>query len=308
MDSASASHASSGGTPSAANAARSRGISAAGALTTSTTALTKDPADTVTVAPLSTGDFAVAWQVTEPTDAIHAAIAHADCSLGSAVDYNGAGSGSGVSTAVGSNDGPHRPSVADNGPSVLYTWITDGTVRASTGTPNGDLTSVDTLLYAPPSGYAVEQARTAAIGAGFGIAVRLAATDGTTGGSIQLVLANAAGQVLSGAPAVISDQTGADFSVGLQGFGRATRADGVTLIAWQQCADGGAGPCTGDMDVYGRAVDATGAPVGSAFEIPTTTAGDQTAPAVAALGSAFAVTWNDDSTGQVVRARVVYVP
>ena len=284
-----------------------RGIDASGALTTQNqVTLSPDLADTVTIAPLSTGDFAVAWQITTPTIAIRTIIAQADCTaLGSAAT---------ASTTVGTMDGPHRASVASNGSSVLYTWITDGAVHARAATPTGGFNGAEFTLFAAPAGYTIEQARVASLGTGFGVAVRSITADGTTGGMIQLIATNAAGQPLPGMPVTISDQTGADFSVGAQGFSIATRGDGATLITWQQCNDGSPGPCLGDMDVFGALVRATGALVGAPFEIATTTAGDQTSPAAAALANAFAVAWNDssktapDTTSLAVRARVIYPP
>jgi hypothetical protein len=281
------------------------GLDASGALTTQNqVTLSTDLADVATVAPLSSGDFAIAWQITMPSVAVRTIIAQADCTP--------VGSAQTASTTIGSNDGPHRASIADNEASVLYTWITDGAVHARGATTDGTFNGADTVLFPPPNGYVIEQARVAVMGTGFGVAVREVTTDGTTGGQIQLLLTNAAGQLLPGMPITISAQTGADFSVGAQGFGIATRGDGATLIAWQQCDDGSPGPCSGHMDVYGQVVRASGALVGTPFEIATTTTGDQDSPAVAALGSAFAVAWNDSSmtapatTNQAVRARVIY--
>ena len=61
----------------------------------------------------------------------------------------------------------------------------------------------------------------------------------------------------------------------------------------------------------GAVVDATGTIVDPPFEIPTTTDGDQDSPSVTALGSAFAVAWDDASSATphaAVRARVIYPP
>jgi len=283
-----------------------RGIDASGTLTAGQLALSTDAADTVTVAPLSTGDFAVAWQTITPTVAIRTVVAHADCTPAGAVAT--------ASTIAGASDGPHRAGIADNGESVLYTWLTDDAVHVRAATPTGAFSGADTLLYASPATYQIQEARVAPMGTGFAVAVRLATSDGTTAGMIQLLRTNAAGQLLPGGPTLISDQTGADFSVGAQGFGIATRGDGATLVTWQQCDDGTPGPCAGHQDVYGRVVRPTGAPVGTPFEIPTTTADDQTSPAAAALDGAFSVAWNDssmtppDTQGMAVRARVIYPP
>jgi hypothetical protein len=283
-----------------------RGVDASGSLATADqVTLSTDEADVATVTPLSSGDFAIAWQIVEPTVAIRTIVAQADCTPVGSVQT--------ASTIVGASEGPHRAAIADNGASVLYTWITDGAVHARSATPTGAFNGPEATLFPAPTGYTIEQARIAPLADGFGVAVRLITADGTTGGEIVLLATNAAGQLLSPTPTTISTQTGADFSVGAQGFGIATRSsDNATMIVWQQCSDGSAGPCTGNMDVYGAVVDSTGAITTPPFEIPTTTAGDQDSPSVTALGSAFAVTWDDASMAPpstehaAVRARVVY--
>jgi hypothetical protein len=281
-----------------------RGVDASGSLATANQAnMSSDAADVAMVAPLSSGDFAISWQVITPTVEIRTIVAQPDCTPVGAVQT--------ASTIVGASEGPHRAAIADNGASVLYTWITDGAVHARSATTTGAFNGPEATLFPAPTGYTIEQARVATLGDGFGVAVRMITADGTTGGQIVLLATNAAGQLLTQTPTTISSATGADFSVGAQGFGIATRADGATLIAWQQCADGSAGPCTGNMDVYGAVVDATGTIVDPPFEIPTTTDGDQDSPAVAALGSAFAVAWDDASSATphaAVRARVIYPP
>ena len=192
------------------------GLDTSGALTTQNqVTLSTNLADVATIAPLSSGDFAIAWQIHDadrrgPHD--HRAGRLHDARLrANRVDE------------IGSNDGPHRASIADNESSVLYTWLTDGAVHSRASTPTGTFSGADTVLFPPPTGFVIEQARVAVMGTGFGVAVREVTTDGTTGGQIQLVLTNAAGQVLPGMPVTISTQTGADFSVGAQGFGIATR-------------------------------------------------------------------------------------
>ena len=153
------------------------GLDASGALTTQNqVTLSTDPADAVTVAPLSTGEFAVAWQITSPADAIRTVIAQADCTAVGTVQT--------ASTTVGASEGPHRASIADNGSSVLYTWITDGAVHARASTPTGTFSGADTVLYPAQTGYVIEQARTVVMGTGFCVALRLATADGTTGGMI----------------------------------------------------------------------------------------------------------------------------
>jgi hypothetical protein len=281
-----------------------RGLDASGTLTANQATLSTDAADAVTVAPLSTGDFAVAWQIISPSVAIRTVIAKADCTTLAAATT--------ASTTLGTTMGPHRAGVANNGSSVLFTWITDVTVHARAATPTGAFSGADIALYGSPAMYQIQEARVAPMGTGFAVAVRMVTPDGLSGGQILLLRTNAAGQLSTGAPTVISAQTGADFSVGGQGFGIATRGDGATLVTWQQCDDGTAGACDGRQDVYGRIVRVTGQPVGQPFLIPTTTTADQTAPATAALADSFAVAWNDtsmappDTQGMSVRARVLY--
>ena len=288
-----------------------RSISAAGALDTNQVTISTDAtADAVTVAPLSNGEFAVGWQTTSPA-AIRTAIIKADCTTVSAPAT--------ASTVVGTTEGPHRVSIANNasnaaGDSVLYAWVTDTDVHVRAGTTSGTFTGADTVLYPSPTTFQISIARVSPMGDGFAVAVRSITPDEMSAGMIQLIRTNAAGQII-GTPTLISNVTGADFSVGSQGFTNATRgSDGATLIAWQQCSDGSAAACTGaaGQDIYGRLVRPTGAPVGDAFMIPSTTENDQGSPAGAALDGAFAVAWNDssstapDTSGTAVRARVIY--
>lgn len=89
----------------------------------------------------------------------------------------------------------------------------------------------------------------------------------------------------SGAP------VGGDFAVNPTTAGDQTSPDvavdgsGVGIVVWQSDA-------TGDLEIRGRRLDATGVPTGSELTINSTTAADQQAPAVAgAAGGGFAVVW-----------------
>jgi hypothetical protein len=279
-----------------------RGIDATGALTAGQRSISTDAADTANVSPLPNGNFAVSWQVYGPS-AVHTIIAKPDCTM--------LGTTTIVSSTAGTTNGPYRSSVAANGTSLLYAWITDDSVRVRPGSTTGALFTLPEATLTPtPTGMQAEAVRVAPLGTGFGVAIRYISM---TSGPGQLVLAKtSATGLIMGNPVVISDKTGSDFTNGRRGFGMSTRADGVTLIVWAQCDDGSSGACDGRLDVYGRKIDATGMAVGDPFMIPTTTVGSQTDPSVVALSNAFAVAWTDDSKvapdtdGTAVRARVIY--
>jgi hypothetical protein len=282
-----------------------RGIDSNGALTAGQRTISTDPADTVTVAPLPTGNFAVSWQVYTAPQGIHTIIAKPDCTTLTATPLV-------VSAAATAIDGPYRSSVAANGTALLYAWLADDTahVRATTTTATA-FTAAELSLGAPPGGLLASAVRVAPMGDGFAVAIRyISATAGMPG---ELVVRRVSTSGLTMGPAVlISDKTGSDFTNGRRGFGIATRADGATLIVWGQCDDGSAAECDGRLDVYGRLIGATGDPIGTPFMIPTTSIGSQTDPSVVALDDSFAVAWTDDSKalpdtdGSAVRARVIY--
>ena len=282
-----------------------RGIDANGALTAGQRTLSTDPADTVTVASLPTGNFAVSWQIYSPASAVHTIIAKPDCTTLTAAPLV-------VTATVTTTDGPYRSSVAANGAALLYAWVADDSVhvRATTTTAT-TFTVPEVSLGAVPAGMLAEAVRLAPMGTGFAVAIRyISATNGMPG-EIVLLRVSTTGVVM-GPSVLISDKTGSDFTNGRRGFGIATRADGATIIVWAQCDDGSAGACDGRLDVYGRLIGATGDSIGMPFMIPTTTIGSQTDPSVVALDDSFAVAWTDDSKalpdtdGTAVRARVIY--
>jgi hypothetical protein len=91
----------------------------------------------------------------------------------------------------------------------------------------------------------------------------------------------------------------------------ATRQDGAIGIAWQDC--GARGDATDSCGIRFRLLHPSGMPAGDDLIVNTTTAGDQLAPSIAALGGdAFVVGWTDnshlppDTDGSGVRARVIY--
>ncbi len=282
-----------------------RGIDATGALTAGQRALATDAtADTVVVAPLPTGNYAVAWQVTSPAAEIHTVIAKPDCTTLNATP-------AAVTIIAGTQDGPHRASVAANGMAVLYAWITDGAVHVRPASTGATFSLPETTVVAPPAGQDAEAVRVVAMGAGFGLAIRYASRTGGMPGQLVLVRTSTTGLAM-GSPVLISDKTGSDFTTGHRGFGIAARADGATLLVWGQCDDGSPSSCDGRLDIYGRLIGVTGEALGEPFVIPTTTVGSQTDPSVVALSDSFAVAWTDDSKappdtdGTAVRARVIY--
>jgi len=86
--------------------------------------------------------------------------------------------------------------------------------------------------------------------------------------------------------------------------------DGTIGVAWHDCGSGGDGAGCAIRFV---ALRASGLPIGEPVVVNTTTAGDQTEPALAAIGDdAFAITWTDesaaapDTSGAAIRARLIY--
>jgi hypothetical protein len=69
-------------------------------------------------------------------------------------------------------------------------------------------------------------------------------------------------------------------------------AEGRFTIVWASEVQDGDG-----RGVFGQQFDSTGAPNGSEFRVNTTTAGDQDAPAVSALGDGFLVVWDGRAAG-----------
>lgn len=283
-----------------------RGIDAMGTLTAGQRTLATDAADTVVIAPLPTGNFAVSWQVYSPNAAIHTIIAKPDCTTLTALPVA-------VAPTAGTTNGPRRSTVAANGTALLYGWIQDDAayVRGTTTSTSPSFISAAFKLAAPPSGETAEAVRIAPMGTGFAVAIRYSSSTFGAPGQILLQRTTSTGVVM-GMPTLISDKTGSDFTNGRRGFGIATRADGMTMLVWSQCDDGSSGQCIGQLDIYGRLVDATATVVGDPFVVTSTTLGDQQDPSVVALGDAFAVAWTDssktapDTDGTAVRARVIY--
>lgn len=69
-------------------------------------------------------------------------------------------------------------------------------------------------------------------------------------------------------------------------------SEGRFTVVWTSQRQDGDG-----LGVFGQRFDPTGAPNGSEFQVNTTTAGDQDAPAVSALGDGFLVVWDGRAAG-----------
>ena len=257
--------------------------------------------DVTSITPLSTGNFAVTWNAFLTSSVIRTVIARPDCTV-----FSGSLQTSNVGTAS-----VHRSAIAASGtPSNLMSaWIADGSVRFRIADAINTTVVADTLLLAKPASgiEAAEYVRLAPFGSGFAVAVRWASTMTPGTGRIDLYRTTPTGSIM-GPALMVTDKAGAEFA-SKQGFGIATRADGVVMVVWHACAENGDGD---DCGVFGRAINPDGSFVGPAFVVPTTTKGAQTSPSVAALGDSFVVVWRDlsadepDHAGAAVRARIVY--
>lgn len=293
-----------------------RPLDASGNLGADQMAIAPDSADVVSVAALSSGNFVVSWKTvqlvngTDLDDTIRMATVKPDCTSATAPQNVAQGKPA---------DAVRRGSVASSGDKVLFAWI-----LANATTTNGDLyvrmaSSAGVLAAAPTTPLIpetateeVEHARVAAAsGGGFVLAVRWTQKSGTGTGHIDLYQVNAAG-ALVGMPTLVTDQSGSDFSSS-ESFGLASRPDGTVMVAWHVC-DPNSDPSNETCTLAGRIFKNTGEAVTDSFAIPTATGGSQKRPSVVGLPDAFAVIWSDtshltpDTSGQAVRARIVYPP
>lgn len=266
--------------------------------------LIAEAADVVAATPLSSGNFALSWNLSTSPYVIHTMIAKPDCTTTAA-------SPAVVSTDTGSSSGAHRAHLAANGSTILYAWTVDvtgffgGDVHIRAAGLTGQFAIPDTVLAMHATDSEIDYVRVAPLGSGFAVLLRWGTPSGSGTGKIELYRVATDGTI-SASPTLISNQTGADIFSD-ESFGVATRSDGALMVVWQQCPSG-----SGSCDVYGRVVRPSGVPVGDPFQIPTTTMNDQTRPSVAPLPDAFVVAWNDasgtgaDPAGFAVRARVIY--
>ncbi len=277
-----------------------RSINASGVgIPSQTTVATDASTDVVSIAPLSNGNFAVAWSVIT-TGVIRAAIVKPDCSVLSAA------------TTVSTTAGAHRGAVASTGQTqgtVMYAFVIDGGIRVRLANNTNTYASPTDIQFLPKTANeVVESVRVAPLGTGFAILVRWALATGSVGpGRIELYRTTNTGAVI-GSSILVTTKSGSDFGSS-EAFGVATRSDGVLMVVWHSCLTNGDGSGCG---VWGRAFRDNGTPVGAELVIPTTTTGDQTNPSVAALDDSFAVVWKDDSgttpdiAGSAIRGRIIY--
>ncbi len=279
-----------------------RSIDASGAgIPSQTTVATDASTDVVSIAPLSNGNFAIAWSAFLTTAVIRAAIVKADCSVQFAA------------TSVSTTASPRKVSVASTGQTqgtVMYAFVVDGGVRVRLASNTNTYTSPMDIQFLPKTATeVVESVRVAPLGTGFAVVVRWALATGAMGpGRIELYRTTNTGAVL-GSSILVSNKSGSDFGSS-EAFGVATSSTGVLMIVWHSCLTNGDGSGCG---VWGRAFRESGTPVGPELVIPTTTTGDQTNPSVAALtDDSFAVVWKDDSgtmpdiAGSAIRGRIIY--
>lgn len=278
-----------------------RGIDPQGSQTASEQHIAFENAASVDAAPLADGNFSLSWlaQLTPPE--VHTMVVRPDCTTPSPNPIP-------VSAPAKGNIF-HSAHIASNGNAVIYAWIVDGNVHFRVGDGQGTFSPESSI--AAPSAEPFSQVRVAAMGTGFAVAVRTAATVSSMPGSIAIYRATEMGALVPD-PIVITNQSGSNASTGQVGFGIATRNDGAVMLVWQQCDDGSSGACVNRLDVFGRLVRPDGNLAGTPFLIPTTTAGNQSEPSVAALDGAFVVAWNDasmtdpDTSSAAVRARIIY--
>lgn len=286
-----------------ANGIACRTLSATGALGADQTAISTNETlpDALEVAALSTGDFLVAWNAfnaTNSSNPIRAALVKPDCSAGM------------VQTVSTETDFADRNAVGTSDDHALLTWVISGDLYARTASSTGTLSPLAALPLIPHTATDnVSHARIAAApGGGFALAVRwISTTSDMAPGKIELYQVSAAG-ALVGAPALVTDQSGSN-SLDDEGFGFASRPDGTVMVVWHVC-DSSSNVCT----LSGRILKATGEPLTDSLEIATSTGGSQKRPSVVGLPDAFAVVWSDasmkppDTSGQAVRARIIYPP
>jgi hypothetical protein len=287
-----------------------RPIDASGRLGANQVTVAAETGFTPSVAAIDGGNFAAIWRTTIPTandvDAIHMAVVKPDCTpVAGFVELE-----RGAKFA----DFVHRSSVASSAGQVLFAWITNGDLHTTLMASDGTRSPFKPLIPQTAT-LEVEHARVAAVpGGGFLIAVSWTLKTGTGAGRIDLFRVDAQATMV-GTPVAITDQSDGD-PFNAEGFGLASRSDGTVMIAWHVCNS------SGDSCVLSgrmlKLADPTATPwatpITDAFAIPTTTGGSDKRASVVGLPDAFAVVWSDssmkppDTSGQAVRARIIYPP
>lgn len=261
--------------------------------------------DVVAAVGLANGNFAVSWNsenATTSTLQVRGVIIKPDCSpVGAPIT---------LSPTTGTVPA-HRAHVGTSGNTLLYAWISGGDVHVRGATTSNVTTTADTILVAHASTLDAQHVRVVPLGAaGYAVIVRWYSDfDESVPGKIEMYRVSTAGAAMGG-PTLVTDKSGSDFASQFAAS-VATRADGAILVTWHGCAANGDGQGCG---VFGRVLRPSGAPVGDAFPIPTTTLGNQANPSTLALADSFVVAWNDasalapDISGLAVRARIIYPP
>jgi hypothetical protein len=291
-----------------------RPIDTSGRLGTNQVMIAAEPGFAPSVTAMDGGNFAAIWRTTVPpnnVDAIHMAVVKPDCTpVGAVVE---------LEQGAKFEDFVHRGSAASGAGKVLFAWITNGDLH-TTVMSSGGMRSPVAPLIPQTTTLEVEHARVAAVpGGGFVIAVSWTLKTGTGTGRIDLFRVDSSGQLVGSpmpVPVPVTDQSDGDpFNV--EGFGLASRSDGSVMIAWHVCNASG-DSCALSSRIFQLTTDPTATPwatpVTDAFATPTTTGGSDKRASVVGLPDAFAVVWSDssmkqpDTSGQAVRARIIYPP
>jgi hypothetical protein len=265
---------------------------------------TEPGTDVVVATPLINGSYAVAWAghtiATDPLN-IRTLVVDGNCAP------------IGTQQIVGTllpTVGLRQSAIAAGPTSYLIAWHADGAVRARTFTLAGAPSSADTPLVSPPVSEEYSMVRAAAYSGGYAL---VAAHRVGTVVSLELYRVGATGApALLGPATLVTDKVDSIFD----GFSVAAHPQGPILVSWHGCGVHGDGEGCG---VFGRLFSTSGAALGDAFVIPTTTALDQfdasVAPLVAEDGQLlFVAAWNDlsatapDTSGAAARARILYPP
>jgi hypothetical protein len=288
-----------------------RTIDASGRLGVNQVVIAAEAGFTPSLAAIDGGNFAAIWRTEIPPsgtmlDTIHMTLVKPDCTPVGAVLK--------LEQGTNGSDFVHRDSVASSAGQVLFAWITNGDLHTTVMSSTGALSAV-TPLIPQTATLEVEHARVAAVpGGGFVIAVSWTLKTGTGAGRIDLFRVDPTGKLV-GTPVTITDRSDGD-PFNAEGFGLASRSDGTVMIAWHVCTS------SGDSCVLSgrmlKLADPTATPwatpITDAFAIPTTAGGSDQRASVVGLPDAFAVVWSDssmkppDTSGQAVRARIIYPP
>ena len=285
------------------NGVACRPIDARGATVGEQVTLALDPIDVVSVAPLTTGNFAVQWTANTSPAKVASLIVDGRCQpvtgAQAIIAVAAMGDSFEVPVVTGTHDGH-----------AIYEWINQDTVFARVSLASGPFVTNTAALVTATAADRPVYARVVPFSGGFGLFTRWIPkmVGMSLPGHLDFARFDVAGKAIR-EPVIVTTKSGGDFAT-VDSFAAATRDDGTALVVWHACGAEGDGSGCG---VFGHFVTLDG-PTGEDFVIPTTTVGDQTDPSVVAIGDAFVVGWTDlsaqppDTSGSAVRARIVYVP